>query len=89
MIENAETTSVINFLKENIDVLENYFKKLYKENNLCTLSYSGLLIDCKLSGTTKEGVDFQSSKVQRSIVSSYIKATYVEKEQGGFFNEQG
>lgn len=69
---NMETESVINFIKQNKDIVIDYINYIgYDDKNL--LSYSGFLMYTKLNGTTKEGVDFNSSKVVRREVSLVIR----------------
>lgn len=69
---NMETESVVNYIKENKDMVIDYINFInYKDKDL--LSYSGFLMYTKLNGTTKEGVDFNSSKVVRRDVSAVIR----------------
>lgn len=76
---NKETESVINYIKENKDLVKEYIEYLGMEDkNL--LSYSGFLMHTKLNGTTKEGVDFNSSRVVRREVSAIIRKIKVELE---------
>ena len=72
---NVETRSVIDFLNSNQNIVEYYFFLLRSKNNK-NISYSDLLISVKLEGTTKEGVDFNSSKVSRSRVSDHLKSMW-------------
>lgn len=70
---NKETESVINFLKENPQVISSLYEKV-KGKPSYLLSYSGLLQTEKLDGTTRDGVNFKSSKIQRALVSEYIRS---------------
>lgn len=74
---NKETVSVINFLEDNKNLLDSFYYELKQSQSLHYLSYSLLLSSNRLSGTTKEGVNFASSRVQRSEVTNYIKGLYV------------
>ena len=70
---NKETESVINFLRENKEMLDEYIKLSKRLGNEDRICYSGLLSQRNLNGTTKEGVMFSSSAVSRSDVTNYIK----------------
>lgn len=79
---NEETKSVINYIKENKDLVEDYINYVnFDDKDL--LSYSGFLMYTKLNGTTKEGVDFNSSKVFRRDVSLVIRQFKEEMMKGG------
>lgn len=70
---SIETSSVIDFL-EGSNILKDYFGSCIAKGN--EVSYSGFLIEMKLSGTTAEGVDFQSSKISRSAVTVYMRKKF-------------
>lgn len=78
---NKETRSVINFLETDKICFKEYIDKCKEEGTLHLLSYSDLLIVTKLSGTTREGVDFRSSKVRRSQVTEYIKERFDSEKE--------
>lgn len=69
----SSTNSVISFLTGNEDLLQQYFKSNGTSEEV---SYSGLLIKLRLSGTTAEGVDLESCSVNRKDVTSWIKKKY-------------
>ena len=64
------TNSVLNFLKNNIDLVYEYINKAreYRE----PLSYSGML-RLTISGETKEGVRLNSRMVERSRLTEFIE----------------
>lgn len=76
---NKETKSIINFLDKDEHCFEDYINKCIADDNLDCLSYSDLLITMKLYGTTKEGVNFRSSKVSRKKVSEYMDRRFKEE----------
>lgn len=75
-----ETESVINFLKSNLHIIEDY-KESLKPDEYPIASYSSLLTILRLSGTTKEGVDLRNNpRVSRSGVTKYIIGVLNEEE---------
>lgn len=72
------TESVIEFLKSNKDLLDDYFSETKEKGR--NPSYSELLIHQRLSGTTKEKVDFTSSSVKRSSVTKWLIGVYTGSE---------
>mgnify|MGYP006928576895 CR=1 FL=1 len=76
-----ETESVINFLKSNPHIIEDY-KESVKPEEYAITSYSSLLSILRLSGTTKEGVDLRNNpKVSRSRVTKYIMGVLSNEEE--------
>ena len=70
---NNETKSVVEFFKENPEFVLEYIEILQEEGAVETFSYSGMLMKIRLTGTTKDDVDFQSSRVSRGTVSRLLK----------------
>ena len=75
---NFETKSVINFLEEDNKYFKEYIHTV-SVSDTQSLGYSNLLAVTKLEGTTKEGVDFKSSRVKRAKVSEYIRDRYLKE----------
>lgn len=65
--------SVKNYLKDNREILKDYYKECYDE--VKEPNYSEL---CRkyLSGTTAEGIAFDSSKLIRADLTSYLREGY-------------
>lgn len=68
--ESKETISVLNFLKDNIALVYEYIDKAIELRE--PISYSGML-RVTVDGTTREGVNLRSRKVERSRVTQFIE----------------
>lgn len=75
MGKESATESVISFLRDNSSLLDGYFATI-KGSDGCP-SYSGLLLETRLVGTTAEKVNFESSLVVRSRVSAFLQEEYI------------
>lgn len=64
------TNSVLQFLRENIDLVYEYINKANAYGE--PLSYSGML-RLMVEGTTREGVNLRSRGVERSKVTKFIE----------------
>mgnify|MGYP000041319686 CR=1 FL=1 len=71
-VKRIGTESVLNFLIENKDIVNNYF--VYVNDSNGTISYSDLTKH--LSGTTKDGVNLHSAFLNRGILTRYLRCTY-------------
>lgn len=68
-----ENNSVLEFFNQNMDLITDYFWECYRE--LKSPNYSEMLRKY-LSGTTKDGVYFDSIKVKRSELTQYLRELY-------------
>lgn len=68
------TASVMNFLIDNSELLLQYFEECKDEGR--EPSYSNFLMSCKLSGCTAEGINFNYSRIMRSVITDWMCYTY-------------
>ena len=71
------TNSVLQFLKENKYLIEEYIEKATRLGE--PISYSGML-RLTVDGDTRDGVKLRSRMVERSRVTKYIEEVASEKK---------